>query len=113
MTNNKMKVQCEICDGVGIVKNVNLHCINCNSTKCEFTMFMSKDEFYKYKFCEFCIPHNHFNTSPKTYCIKCSNKGYYLNKVVICNSCKIPHRVCNCSIKLYDECTKCCGSGTI
>lgn len=109
--NSKINIQCDLCNGVGIVKNINLHCANCDSSRCEFTINMSKDEFYRYKYCEFCVSHNSSNTSLKTHCIKCLGEGYYLNKVLMCNSCVLPHRVCNCVVKSYDECPKCHGSG--
>lgn len=110
---NKINTHCDVCNGIGMVKNDNLYCVNCDSSRCEFTTNMSNDEFYKYKYCEFCVSHNPSDTSPKTHCTKCLGEGYYLNEVIMCNSCKFPHRVCNCAIKPYDECSKCYGSGTI
>lgn len=106
------KTQCDVCNGIGMVKNVNLYCVDCDSSRCKFTTNMSRDEFYKYKYCEFCILHNPSNITQKTHCIKCYDSGYYLNEILMCNNCEFPHRVCNCIIKPYDECSKCYGSGT-
>jgi len=113
MENLKKNIKCNVCEGIGMVKNINLYCINCDTHKCEFTMNITKDEFYKYKYCEFCISHNPLNSSPKTHCTKCLGEGYYKNEGVKCNNCKIPHSICNCIINPYSECPKCYGSGTI
>jgi hypothetical protein len=116
MENNKKSI-CELCEGIGLIKNKNMYCMKCESSRCEYTRNISKDEFYKYKFCEFCVDTNkpninQPNSSPKTHCLKCLGEGYYLNLGVVCNACEIPHRVCNCIIKLFEECEGCYGSGT-
>lgn len=109
---NKKKSICELCDGIGLIKNKNMYCVKCNACRCEYTRNISNDEFYKYKFCELCEDKNQSNSSPKTHCLKCLGEGFYLNSGVVCNSCEIPHSVCNCDIKPFDECPKCYGSGT-
>jgi hypothetical protein len=113
MEDGKKNIQCDICKGIGLIKNHNFYCIKCDSHKCEFTNYLTKDEFYKYKFCEFCETHNPSNSSPKTHCDKCLGEGFYINEGVKCNNCKIPHSICNCIINPYSECPKCYGSGTI
>lgn len=111
-TTNSNQIKCKLCNGIGLIKNSNLYCSKCDAHRCEFTFNMSLDEFYKYKFCE---SRSHLNTknssSTKTQCSKCDDKGYYYNLGVVCNYCEISHKVCNCEIKLFDECVECCGLG--
>lgn len=128
------KIQCNACDGTGLIKNVKLHCANCDSHRCEFTISVSNDEFYKYKYCEFCASCDLSNSNKKTphtecalstkfvksvksvksiKCSRCLDSGYYINEKVICNSCKFPHSVCNCVINPHTECSNCCGLGII
>ena len=109
----KKNAQCDICKGIGLVKNLNLYCVKCDTNKCEFTKNLSNEQFYKYIFCEFCELHNPSNSSPKKHCEKCLGEGFYMNNGVICNDCKISHRVCNCIVNPYNKCHKCDGSGTI
>jgi len=115
---------CEFCKGIGLIKNKNMYCEKCNSSRCVYTQNMPKDEFFKYKFCELCVVTDQCNSSPKTKlsnslnslnclkCLKCLGEGYYLNSGVVCNACEIPHQVCDCVIKPFEECEMCCGSGT-
>lgn len=115
---NENKKICELCDGIGLIKNKNLYCVKCDASRCDYTKNMCKEEFYKYKFCEFCIGFdldnnlNTHNSSPKTHCLKCLGEGYYLNSGIVCNYCEIPHLVCDCGINPFDECPNCYGSGT-
>lgn len=104
--------QCELCSGFGLIKNDNLYCSTCDAYRCKFTFNMSSDEFYKYKFCEFCLHSNLEKPSSKIHCLKCCGEGYYINPGVICNTCEISHKVCNCIIKLFVECVECFGLGT-
>ncbi len=106
----KNDLRCDLCKGIGIVKNTSLYCDFCDAARCKYTLNLCKDEFYKYKYCELCVD---FDLKEKKNCHKCLGSGYYLNKGVVCNGCEIPHRVCNCVVKLFDECTKCFGSGKI
>lgn len=108
---NIKKIQCGLCKGIGLIKNQNLYCVECDASRCEYTFNICKDEFYKFKFCELCVNTNP-NSSLKSYCLKCLGEGYYLNLGVICYACEIQHRVCYCDIKPYEECYECYGSGT-
>jgi hypothetical protein len=106
---------CKTCEGIGLVKNKNMYCVKCNASRCEYTQNICKEEFYKYKFCEFCNGIAKSESSPKshkTHCLKCLGEGYYQNSSVVCNYCMIPHLVCDCNIKPFDECSECYGSGT-
>lgn len=113
------KIQCVMCNGIGLLKNHNFYCSKCKAYKCEFTINLSKEDFYKYKLCEFCNEYNSSVSSSgsgsgsKTHCDKCLGNGYYSNTGVICNNCKSSHHVCNCITNPYAECPKCIGLGII
>lgn len=111
----KNKHQCDLCKGIGFLENKDLYCYKCDTYRCKFTNNINIEEFYKYKFCEICEnnEYDEKNSKIKIDCIKCSGKGFYINNGVICNTCEIPHKICNCIIKPFFECNKCCSLGTI
>lgn len=115
--------RCKICEGVGLVKNNNFKCENCNGFKCKnFTgnpidyvpwesCYHCKSTGYK-----ICIKLNdELKNRDKISCSNCSGNGFTKKKLEHCSSCEISHEFCFCYkiISPYVECIDCEGSGSI
>lgn len=113
---NNIKINCDLCKGIGLIKNTNKLCEICDGYKCEYFINANIEEFYPYKYCEFCEISNSYNSSPKKHCVKCLNKAFNYNKNLVCYDCKSIHNVCKCINKIiepYIECSKCNGLGLL
>lgn len=126
-SNNKNNLNCLVCKGSGLIKNFNYYCASCNAHRCKYTMNIFSTNLDKYKYCAQCIRANlsgaykpkspEISKAPdstniyESHCIKCLGEGYYFNPGVKCESCEIPHRVCNCVDSPFNECYECGGTG--
>lgn len=128
--NIQNKTRCGICEGVGLVKNVNMICDYCSGVKCKFYTGNHRD-YAPYEICNKCcssgylsdnsdnldnliIQENQTTNIKKKSCDKCLGIGYVKREEIICDYCNDPHKMCYCYNFLtpYVECFDCYGSGS-
>ena len=131
ITNNniKNKTRCGICEGVGLVKNINMICDNCGGIKCKFYTGNYHD-YAPYKFCLECnstgysnpnsisnsnIKNKQLTNQEKKSCNNCYGIGYIKKEKIVCNFCNDEHKMCYCYnfMTPYSECDNCLGSGSL
>jgi hypothetical protein len=116
MNSSAKKNRCEICEGVGLVKNNNMICDNCNGIKCKYYTGNPID-YAPYELCFTCNSTGYTNLTndEKKSCEKCYGKGYNKKDIIDCELCNESHIMCYCYnfIAPYAECVKCEGSGSI
>lgn len=104
------KIKCELCNGNGIIKNINYKCDFCDGSKC---IHMPPSYIYKpFKECKACINKKFINNES---CNICKGTGFIKNNIIKCKFCQIDHKWCGCILNInpYIECIKCYGTGEI
>ncbi len=120
MNSSSKKNRCEICEGVGLVKNNNMICDNCNGIKCKYYTGNPID-YAPYELCFTCNSTgfinftDKFNDQEKKTCQNCFGKGYSKKDIINCELCSQSHIMCYCYnfITPYIECANCEGSGSM
>lgn len=124
--NNKQnKTRCGVCQGDGIVKNINMFCDICEGIKCKYYTGNLID-YVPYEFCMDCNSTGFINTNTnnlndqlidkeKKSCNNCLGIGYVKKDKIICNFCNVSHKMCYCHkfTSRYVECDNCYGSGSL
>ena len=114
---NLLKTCCKSCNGVGLIKNININCQNCDNYLC--SNYYYPNIFKPYVECDKCSGYGEFiiedKLNIKKKCDECVGYGMVKSKPLTCTLCDIAHKICTCNIILnpYNKCTCCDGSGTI